>query len=84
MLKGGDVVGPRLALLSQYLPGYTVSADGSFVGLFYGFIAGFSGGWSFAFLRNAAVFLYAAVVHRRAELYVYGNCLSIFSDREYV
>ena len=49
VLKGGDVVGPRLALLSYYLPGYSVSAEGSFVGLFYGFIAGFSGGWSFRF-----------------------------------
>jgi hypothetical protein len=78
VLKGGDVVGPRLALLSQYLPGYTVSAEGSFVGLFYGFIAGFSGGWSFAFLRNAAVFLYAAVVHRRAELYVLRKLLEYF------
>jgi len=78
VLKGGDVVGPRLALLSQYLPGYTVSAEGSFVGLFYGFIAGFSGGWSFAFLRNAAVFLYAAAVHRRAELYVLRKLLEYF------
>jgi protoporphyrinogen oxidase len=78
VLKGGDVVGPRLALLSNYLPGYSVSGAGSFVGLFYGFIAGFSGGWSFAFLRNAAVFLYAAAVHRRAELYVLRKLLEYF------
>ena len=47
VLKGGDVVGPTLALLSYYFPGYTVSVEGSIVALFYGFIAGFSGGWSF-------------------------------------
>jgi protoporphyrinogen oxidase len=68
VLKGGDSVGPRLELLSQYFPGYSVTALGSLVGLFYGFITGFTGGWGFAFLRNATVFLYAAAVHRRAEL----------------
>ena len=68
-LNGGDVVGAKLELLSQYFPGYTVTTHGSLVGLFYGFIAGFSGGWGFAFLRNAATFLYAAAVHRRVELY---------------
>ena len=70
VLKGGDVVGPKLELLSHYFPGYTVTGYGSLVGLFYGFIAGFSGGWGFAFFRNATVFLYAAAVHRRAELYL--------------
>jgi protoporphyrinogen oxidase len=68
VLRGGDSVGPRLELLSQYFPGYSVTALGSLVGLFYGFITGFTGGWGFAFLRNATVFLYAAAVHRRAEL----------------
>ena len=69
VLKGGDVVGPKLQLLSEYFPGYTVTALGSLVGLFYGFITGFSSGWGFAFLRNATMFLYMATVHRRAELY---------------
>ncbi|MGH8068032.1 MAG: NAD(P)/FAD-dependent oxidoreductase, partial [Candidatus Entotheonellia bacterium] len=36
VLKGGDMVGPRLQLLSQYFPGYHVSAAGSLVGLGYG------------------------------------------------
>jgi len=78
VLKGGDVVGPRLQLLGYYFPGYSVSSEGSLVGLFYGFIAGFSSGWVFAFLRNAALFLYAAVVHRRAELYVLRKLLEYF------
>jgi hypothetical protein len=37
------------------------------LGLAYGFIAGFIGGWGFAFLRNVAVFLTMALIHRRAE-----------------
>jgi len=78
VLKGGDVVGPRLGLLSQYFPGYTVTTLGSLVGLLYGFISGFVGGWGFAFLRNATVFLYAAVVHRRAELYLLRKLMEYF------
>ena len=48
------------------------------MGLLYGFIAGFISGWFFAFLRNGALFLYAAVVHRRAELYVLRKLLEYF------
>jgi hypothetical protein len=68
VLKGGTIVGPTLGLLGQYFPGYTVTAAGSLLGLLYGFVSGFVVGWAFAFLRNATVFLYVAVVHRRAEL----------------
>ena len=67
VLKGGDAVGPRLQLLSNFFPGYSVTASGSVFGLAYGFMTGFIGGWGFAFLRNATVFLYMAVIHRRAE-----------------
>ena len=67
-LKGGEVVGPNLHLLSQYFPGYRVSVGGSLVGLAYGLTAGFVIGWGFAFLRNTATFLYMAAIHRRAEL----------------
>jgi hypothetical protein len=35
--------------------------------LAYGFLTGFVGGWGFAFLRNVAVFILAAIIHRRAE-----------------
>jgi len=41
VIKGGDVVGPHLGLLSQYFPGYRVTFLGSFVGFFYGFATGF-------------------------------------------
>jgi protoporphyrinogen oxidase len=67
VLKGGTVVGPNLGLLNQYFPGYSVTLSGSFLGLGYGFLTGFGGGWGFAFLRNITVFLYMALIRRRAE-----------------
>ena len=67
VLKGGEVVGPNLQLLSQIFPGYRVTLWGSLWGLGYGFVAGFFGGWGFALLRNAAVFISAVVIQRRAE-----------------
>lgn len=70
VLKGGDVIGPNLQLLSQYFPGYSVTVSGSFLGLAYGFASGFFGGWLFAVVRNAAMFLYMAFIHRRGEFYV--------------
>ena len=69
VLKGGDVVGSNLQLLSQYSPAYTVTLSGSVVGLFDGFVSGFIGGWLYAFLRNSLTFLYIAAIHRRAEIY---------------
>jgi len=66
-LNGGVVVGPNLQLLEQYLPGYSVTLSGSLLGLGYGFLTGFAGGWGFAFLRNITAFLYMALVRRRAE-----------------
>jgi hypothetical protein len=67
VLKGGEVVGPNLTLLAQYFPGYTVTTNGSVLGLLYGFITGFIGGWSMAFLRNTTVFLYMVASRRRTE-----------------
>jgi hypothetical protein len=78
VLKGGDVVGPNLQLLSQYFPGYSVTLLGSALGLAYGFGTGFVGGWGFAFLRNTAVFLYMAAVHRRAERELLREILKYF------
>jgi len=67
-LSGQHWTGPGLGLLGQYFPGYHVGVAGSLVGLAYGLAAGFAAGWSFAVLRNAALLLSMAVVHRRAEL----------------
>lgn len=67
VLKGGPVVGPHLRLLAQYLPGYTVSVGGGFLGLAYGFVGGFVAGWSFALFRNAAALAALVLVRRRLE-----------------
>lgn len=52
VLKGGEVVGPHMALLGQFFIGYQVSFLGSFVGLAYGFVAGFVLGYGVATLYN--------------------------------
>ncbi len=67
VLKGGPLVGPNLRLLGHFFPGYRVTLGGSFIGLVYGFLTGFVGGWSFALLRNTAVFLYITAIQRRVE-----------------
>jgi protoporphyrinogen oxidase len=74
-LKGGDVMGPNLQLLQQYFPWYSVTLSGSLLGLGYGFLSGFIGGWGFAFLRNITAFLYMALIRRRAERLVLRNLL---------
>ena len=52
VLKGGEVVGPHLALLGQFFYGYTVTLGGSFIGLAYGFVVGFIIGYVVARLYN--------------------------------
>ena len=67
VLKGGAVVGPTLALLAQYLPGYSVTAPGSLIGLAYGALGGFLAGWTFAVIRNLTLFFSLTVLRRRAQ-----------------
>jgi len=67
-LTGSHVVVSNLALLRQYFPGYSVGYTGSGLGLVYGGVVGFVGGWLFALFRNCAVFLYMTFVRHRAEL----------------
>ena len=67
LVKGGDVVGPNLALLSQYFLGYRVSALGAFVGAAYGFLTGFLAGFAFAGLRNLLIMSGLRYAWRRAE-----------------
>lgn len=52
ILKGGPVVGPHLALLGQFFPGYRVTLAGSVIGLAYGFVVGFLGGYLVARIYN--------------------------------
>ena len=60
---------PNLALLSNFVPGYTVTFMGAVAGLLGLFILGFIAGSSIAYLRNLAVLLSARVIHRDIELY---------------
>jgi len=52
VLKGGRVVGPHLALLSQFFIGYRVSFVGSLIGFGYGCVLGFVVGYAIAWLYN--------------------------------
>jgi protoporphyrinogen oxidase len=67
VLKGGAVVGPTLALLRQYLPGYAVTVTGSAVALGYGVVLGFVTGWALAGLANAAHAVYLALIQARGR-----------------
>lgn len=52
LLKGGEEVGPHLALLGQFFIGYRVTFPGSIIGLLYGFGFGFVVGYMIAGLYN--------------------------------
>jgi hypothetical protein len=52
VIKGGDVIGPHLALLGQFFIGYEVTFLGSIIGLLYGFVTGFIIGYAIAILYN--------------------------------
>ena len=69
MIKGappGGAVGPHLALLTNFLPGYNVSWPGSIVGLFYGFLIGLGFGVMIAMVWNIVhhIYLVQAVTRR--------------------
>jgi len=68
VFKGGDVVGPNLALLEQYFIGYEVTFAGSLVGLVYGGLLGFVCGWLIATLRNFVVSLYIHYLKVRGSM----------------
>ena len=69
MVKGappGAAVGPHLALLTNFLPGYSVSWPGSVVGLIYGFFLGLGVGVLIAMVWNVVhhIYLVQAVTRR--------------------
>lgn len=55
VLKGGRVVGPHLALLGAYLPGYRVTFAGSLIGFGYGALIGYCAGSLFGSVYNLLV-----------------------------
>lgn len=52
LIQGGDPVGPHLALLGNYFPGYVVTWTGSLIGFAYGALVGAIVGGSLALLYN--------------------------------
>ena len=44
LLEGGHVIGPHLALLKSFLPGYSVTWHGGLIGFVYGFVIGYGFG----------------------------------------
>jgi hypothetical protein len=52
ILRGGEPVGPHLALLGWFFVGYRVTFIGSLIGFGYGFVAGFIAGYLLATLYN--------------------------------
>ena len=66
LAKGGHHIGPKLSLLSQFFPGYSVTWTGSLIGFLYGLATGFLFGFSFACSRNIAMRLHlgSRKVHR--------------------
>lgn len=52
VLKGGEVVGPHLSLLSQFFIGYRMTFVGSVIGFAYGFVFGFLTGYLVARMYN--------------------------------
>jgi hypothetical protein len=67
LVRGGDVVGPHLSLLSQYFVGYGVSLTGAVWGSAYALALGFLAGYAFGGLRNLLIRAYLSYVWRRAE-----------------
>lgn len=55
LARRGDDVGPHLALLNNFFPGYTVTWPGAFIGFAYGALSGAIIGWSVAWIYNQVV-----------------------------
>ena len=68
IFKGGDVLGPNLALLGQFFIGYDVTFAGSLIGLVYGLITGFVMGWLIAMIRNLVVTVYMHIVRLKGSM----------------
>lgn len=55
VIKGGETVGPHLSLLGSYLPGYSVTWGGAFIGFVYLFVIGYAIGRLIGGVYNALV-----------------------------
>jgi len=74
VIKGappGIPVGPHLAKLAVFFPGYTVSVPGAFIGALYAALVGGALGWVLAIVWNFAHSLVLAVIRVQASLATY-------------
>lgn len=55
LIKGGINVGEHLQLLRHYLPGYSVTWTGAFVGLLWGGLLGGLAGWAVGMIYNLMI-----------------------------
>lgn len=55
LLRGGEPVGPHLALLGHYFPGYQVTWPGAFLGFAYAAAAGAAVGAAVGWIYNRLV-----------------------------
>ncbi len=62
---GGLHRGPHLELLAFFLPGYSVGIAGAFVGLLWGLVLGYAGGFLLATILNLHHSIYLRVIERR-------------------
>ena len=67
LLKGGNVIGPRLALLGHFLIGYRVTWIGALIGLIEATFIGYLIGCFCAWLHNSFIDGYIYLVWRAAE-----------------
>ncbi len=68
LLRGGDTVGPNLALLGQYFLGYQVSWTGGLVGMVEAALGGFAFGWLLATAINKLVAWHETTYKRQAQM----------------
>ncbi|MGD9564396.1 MAG: hypothetical protein AB7F88_19325 [Pyrinomonadaceae bacterium] len=69
LYKGGEVIGPNLALLGQFFVGYDVSFRGSLIGMIYGLLFGFLTGWLIATVRNLILSIYMFVLRLKGSMF---------------
>ena len=67
LLKGGDVVGPKLSLISHFLLGFKATWTGAFIGFIEAGAFGFTLGYLGAELRNWGITAYAEVLRHQVE-----------------
>ena len=67
LLRGGEVVGPNLRLLSEYFIGYRVTWYGSLIGFVYAALSGFVFGYAFGMLRNAMTRFSLEALHKKVR-----------------